>query len=109
MQPDGPYRYTHLLGGSPVGKAWAAVDGQGRFVTVAVLDATVAAAPGWREAFAEIADHLAQAGGMPFTYADFSAAAPWVAYPAEAGRGAERLFQALGVEYTPTPPAAPPI
>ncbi|WP_433531740.1 trypsin-like peptidase domain-containing protein [Micromonospora sp. CA-263727] len=109
MQPDGPYRYTHLLGGSPVGKAWAAVDGQGRFVTVAVLDATVAAASGWREAFAGIADSLAQTGGMPFTYADFSAAAPWVAYPAEAGRGAEKLFQALGVEYTPVPTAAPPV
>ncbi|WFE44683.1 trypsin-like peptidase domain-containing protein [Verrucosispora sp. WMMD1129] len=107
MQPDGPYRYTHLLGGSPVGKAWAAVDGQGRFVTVAVLDATVAATAGWREAFAAITNNLAQTGGMPFVYADFSAAAPWVAYPAEAGPGAERLFRALGVEYQPVP-ATPP-
>ncbi|WBB56777.1 trypsin-like peptidase domain-containing protein [Verrucosispora sp. WMMD573] len=107
MQPDGPYRYTHLLGGSPVGKAWAAVDGQGRFVTVAVLDATVAATSGWREAFAAITNNLAQTGGMPFVYADFSAAAPWVAYPAEAGPGAERLFRALGVDYQPVP-ATPP-
>ncbi|MGC5050444.1 trypsin-like peptidase domain-containing protein [Micromonospora sp. DT48] len=103
MQPDGPYRYTHMLGGSPVGKAWAAVDGQGRFVTVAVLDATVAATQGWREAFAAITNNLAQTGGMPFVYADFSAPAPWVAYPAEAGPGAERLFRALGVEYQPVP------
>ncbi|GIJ40814.1 hypothetical protein [Micromonospora andamanensis] len=109
MQPDGPYRYTHLLGGSPVGKAWAAVDGQGRFVTVAVLDATVAAAQGWREAFAAITNNLAQTGGMPFVYADFSAAAPWVAYPAEAGPGAERLFQALGVNYQPVPTAGSPV
>ncbi|MEV2240718.1 trypsin-like peptidase domain-containing protein [Micromonospora sp. NPDC049891] len=109
MQPDGPYRYTHLLGGSPVGKAWAAVDGQGRFVTVAVLDATVAAAQGWREAFAAITNNLAQTGGMPFVYADFSAAAPWVAYPAEAGPGAERLFRALGVDYHPVPTTAPPL
>ncbi|GIJ06937.1 trypsin-like peptidase domain-containing protein [Micromonospora andamanensis] len=110
MQPDGPYRYTHMLGGSPVGKAWAAVDGQGRFVTVAVLDATVAAAPGWREAFAGTANSLAQAaGGSPFTYADFSAAAPWVAYPAEAGPAAEKLFRALGVDYQPVPPAGAPV
>ncbi|RIV36765.1 hypothetical protein [Micromonospora radicis] len=109
MQPDGPYRYTHLLGGSPVGKAWAALDQQGRLVTVAVLDATVAAAPGWREAFAGTANNLAQApGGTPFTYADFAAAAPWVAYSAEAGPAAEKLFQALGVEYAPAPTSSPP-
>ncbi len=109
MQPDGPYRYTHLLGGSPVGKAWAALDQQGRFVTVAVLDATVAAAPGWREAFAGIVNHLAQTpGGTPFVYADFAAAAPWVAYGPEAGPAAEKLFQALGVAYQPVPAAAPP-
>ncbi|MCX5118479.1 trypsin-like peptidase domain-containing protein [Micromonospora sp. NBC_00362] len=108
MQPEGPYRFTHLLGGSPVGKAWAAIDEQGRFVSVAVLDAAVAATPGWRDAFAGIADALAQsASGPAFTYADFSAAAPWVAYPAEAGPGAEKLIRALGVEYHPVP-AAPP-
>ncbi|GAA0402930.1 hypothetical protein GCM10009541_52540 [Micromonospora gifhornensis] len=110
MQPDGPYRYTHLLGGSPVGKAWAALDQQGRFVTVAVLDATVAAAPGWREAFAGIVNHLAQTpGGTPFVYADFSAAAPWVAYGPEAGPAAEKLFRALNVEYTPAPTSGPPV
>ncbi|MGW5560294.1 hypothetical protein ACWER9_24095 [Micromonospora sp. NPDC003944] len=109
MQPEGPYRYTHALGGSPVGKAWAAIDEQGRFVTVAVLDAAVAATPGWREAFAGAADLLAQsADPMPYTYADFSAAAPWVAYPAEAGPGAEKLFRALGVDYVPAPTVAPP-
>ncbi|WP_274530744.1 trypsin-like peptidase domain-containing protein [Micromonospora hortensis] len=108
MQPEGPYRFTHLLGGSPVGKAWAAIDEQGRFVSVAVLDAAVAATPGWRDAFAGIADALAQsANGPAFTYADFSAAAPWVAYPAEAGPGAEKLIRALGVGYHPVP-AAPP-
>ncbi|MEU1585476.1 hypothetical protein [Micromonospora sp. NPDC005710] len=109
MQPEGPYRYTHALGGSPVGKAWAAIDEQGRFVTVAVLEAAVAATPGWREAFAAAADLLAtSANPMPYTYADFSAAAPWVAYPAEAGPGAEKLFRALGVDYTPAPTVAPP-
>ncbi|MGN9778729.1 hypothetical protein ACTMS0_23655 [Micromonospora sp. H33] len=109
MQPEGPYRFTHALGGSPVGKAWAAIDDQGRFVTVAVLDAAVAASPGWREAFAGVANSLSQApDGLPYTYADFAADAPWVAYPAEAGPGAERLFRALGVEYTPTPTAVSP-
>ncbi|MEV5210091.1 trypsin-like peptidase domain-containing protein [Micromonospora sp. NPDC053740] len=110
MQPEGPYRFTHLLGGSPVGKAWAAIDEQGRFVSVAVLDATVAAAPGWREAFAEVANALAQSpDGPPITYADFSAAAPWVAYAAEAGPAPEKLFRALGVEYKPVPAAPRPV
>ncbi|QGN50412.1 hypothetical protein GKC29_28725 [Micromonospora sp. WMMC415] len=109
MQPEGPYRFTHALGGSPVGKAWAAIDDQGRFVTVAVLDAAAAAAPGWREAFAGIANSLAQAPDpLPYTYADFAADSPWVAYPADAGPGAERLFRALGVEYTPVPTVVPP-
>ncbi|SCE66712.1 hypothetical protein [Micromonospora chokoriensis] len=109
MQPEGPYRFTHALGGSPVGKAWAAIDEQGRFVTVAVLDATVAATAGWREAFSGAADLLAQsADPTPYTYADFSAAAPWVAYAAEVGPGAEKLFRALGVDYTPAPTSAPP-
>ncbi|MEU8153754.1 trypsin-like peptidase domain-containing protein [Micromonospora sp. NPDC048986] len=110
MQPEGPYRFTHLLGGSPVGKAWAAIDEQGRFVSVAVLDATVAAAPGWREAFAEVANALAQSpDGPPITYADFSAAAPWVAYAAEAGPAPEKLFRALGVDYQPVPAAPRPV
>ena len=60
MQPEGPYRFTHVLGGCPVGKAWAAIDEQGRFVTVAVLDAAVGGRPGWREAFAGTAELLAQ-------------------------------------------------
>ncbi|MEU8253622.1 trypsin-like peptidase domain-containing protein [Micromonospora inaquosa] len=104
MQPVGPYRFTHMLGTCPAGKAWAAIDGQGRFVTIAVLNAAVANVPGWREAFVGTANGLAQApGGQPFAYADFSAAEPWVAYPAEAGPGAERLFRALGQEYQPVP------
>lgn len=110
MQPAGPYRFTHVLGGSPVGKAWAAIDEQGRLVTVAVLDATVAAAPGWREAFVGMTNSLAQAADpLPYAYADFSAAAPWVAYSAEVGPGAEKLLRALGVEYTPDPAAARPV
>ncbi|MFI7576253.1 hypothetical protein [Micromonospora sp. NPDC049497] len=97
-----------------MGRAWAAIDDHGRFVTVAVLDAAVAAAPAWRAAFASTANSLAQApNGMAYAYADFSADAPWVAYPANAGPGAERLFRALGVEYTPipapmSPTSAPP-
>ncbi|MET7818401.1 hypothetical protein [Micromonospora zamorensis] len=109
MQPEGPYRFTHMLGGSAVGKAWAAIDDQGRFVTVAVLEAAVATVPGWREGFAGVANSLAQTpDGISYTYADFSAGAPWVAYPAEAGPGAEKLIQALGGAYTPVPTAIPP-
>jgi hypothetical protein len=110
MQPGGPYRFTHVLGSSPVGKAWAAIDEQGRLVTVAVLDAAVAAAPGWREGFVGMTNSLAQAADpLPYAYADFSAAAPWVAYSAEVGPGAEKLFRALGVEYTPAPAADRPV
>ncbi|MEV4716163.1 trypsin-like peptidase domain-containing protein [Micromonospora noduli] len=110
MQPEGPYRFTHMLGGSPVGKAWAAIDGQGRFATVAVLDAAVAADVKWRQSFVSVANALAQSSDGPaFTYADFSAASPWVAYPAEAGPGAARLFQALGVEYQAVDVAPQPV
>ena len=70
----------------------------------------MAAAPGWREAFAGIVNNLAQTpGGTPYVYADFSAAAPWVAYGPEAGPAAEKLFRALGVEYQPVPTSAPPM
>ncbi|MGC5330512.1 trypsin-like peptidase domain-containing protein [Micromonospora sp. DT62] len=102
MQPVGPYRFTHMLGGSVVGKAWAAIDSQGRFATIAVLESAVAADPRWREAFAAIADSLSmQPGAQAYVYADFSATAPWVAYSAEAGPGAETLLRALGAEYHP--------
>ncbi|SIN36497.1 hypothetical protein [Micromonospora cremea] len=104
MQSVGPYRFTHMLGTCPVGKAWAAIDEQGRFVTVAVLDAVAASTPGWREAFAGTANAMSQRpGGQAFAYADFFAAEPWAAYPAEAGQGAEKLFRALGQEYHPVP------
>ncbi|MEU6202947.1 hypothetical protein ABZ814_05085 [Micromonospora musae] len=104
MQSVGPYRFTHMLGICPVGKAWAAIDGQGRFVTVAVLDAAAANTPGWRESFAGIANSMSQMpDGLTFSYADFAAAEPWVAYPAEVGPGAEKLFQALGQECQPVP------
>ena len=42
MQPVGPYRFTEVLGMCQVGKAWAAVDGQDRLVTVAVLEGAAA-------------------------------------------------------------------
>ncbi|MGC4867374.1 trypsin-like peptidase domain-containing protein [Micromonospora sp. DT53] len=104
MQSVGPYRFTHILGTCPVGKAWAAIDEQGRFVTVAVLNAVAANTPGWREAFAGTANAMSQRpGGQAFTYADFFADEPWAAYPAEAGPGAEKLFRALGQEYHPVP------
>ncbi|WP_076470358.1 trypsin-like peptidase domain-containing protein [Micromonospora avicenniae] len=92
-----------------MGKAWAATDEHGRLVTVAVLDAAVAETPGWREAFAAAAESLGEISeDFTYTYADFSAAAPWVAYPAAAGSSAEMLFRALGVDYTPVPTSAPP-
>ncbi|MFC0508342.1 hypothetical protein [Micromonospora costi] len=101
-----------MLGACQVGKAWAAVDGQGRFATVAVLDGVAASDPRWREAFANAANTLAHAdGGHPVAGADFSAAHPWVAYTAEEGDAPRRLFQSLGLDYQPVPDApvsAPP-
>ncbi|TWH68682.1 hypothetical protein [Micromonospora olivasterospora] len=98
MQPVGPYRFTETIGTSQVGKAWWAVDGQDRLVTVAVLDTAVAEHPGWRRAFSGMADALAAPGGGGRSYlnADFDAPAPWVAYAADGGPGAEHLFKALG-------------
>jgi hypothetical protein len=103
MQPAGPFRITGALGYCQVGKVWAAVDGQGRQLTVAVLEPAVAADRRWRDAFAAIANSLAQpaAGGQRYLYADFTANVPWVAYAVGSGPGAERIFQALGMKYQP--------
>jgi hypothetical protein len=98
MQPNGPYRFTEVMGVCQVGKAWWAVDGQDRLVTVAVLDSVVAEHPEWRQAFSGMAEVLAVSGGggRPYIAADFDAPEPWAAYAADGGPGAEHLFQALG-------------
>ncbi|MGQ5263951.1 hypothetical protein ACTWLT_24740 [Micromonospora sp. ZYX-F-536] len=101
-----------MLGACQVGKAWAAVDGQGQFATVAVLDGVAASDQRWREAFGSAANALAQAsGGHQYAAADLSAAHPWVAYRAEQGNAPQRLFQSLGMDYQPVPDlpvSAPP-
>ncbi len=118
MQPEGPYRFTETLGECQVGRAWAALDGQDRPVTVAVLEGAAAGDQRWREAFANAANVLAQTpGGHRYVNADFAAAEPWIAYPSEEEGAAERLFRSLGMDYqrTPTaemlppPPAAAPV
>ncbi|MEV4478975.1 hypothetical protein AB0K04_00415 [Micromonospora coxensis] len=100
MQPDGPYRFTEVMGVCQVGKAWWAVDGQDRLLTVAVLEPVVAEDPAWRRAFAAMADALAApgGGGRPYLAADFEAPSPWVAYVSDGSPGAEHLFRALGHE-----------
>ncbi|MEU7943058.1 hypothetical protein AB0C50_00080 [Micromonospora taraxaci] len=112
MQAESPYRYTHMLGACQVGKAWAAVDKEGQFATVAVLDGAAAADERWRAAFGAAANALAQAaGGHPYADADLSAAHPWVAYRANEGHAPQRLFQSLGLDYQPVPDlpvSAPP-
>ncbi|MDG4759778.1 hypothetical protein [Micromonospora sp. WMMD710] len=112
MQPESPYRYTHMLGACQVGKAWAAVDGQGQFATVAVLDGVAASDERWRVAFGNAANALAQAaGGHRYADADLTAAHPWVAYGAQEGNAPQRLFQSLGMDYQPVPDqpvSAPP-
>ncbi len=106
MQPEGPYTFTETLGECQVGKAWAALDGQDRPVTVAVLEGAAADDQRWREAFANAANVLAQTpGGYRYVNADFAAAQPWVAYLSEEEGAAERLFQSLGMDYQRTPTA----
>ncbi|WP_422738572.1 hypothetical protein ACN263_04550 [Micromonospora sp. WMMD729] len=112
MQPESPYRYTHMLGACQIGKAWAALDGEGRFATVAVLDGVAASDKRWREAFGNAANALAQADdGHRYADADFTAAHPWAAYPAQEGHAPQRLFQSLGMDYQPvadSPVSGPP-
>ncbi|MFF4892042.1 hypothetical protein ACIBOV_26775 [Micromonospora chersina] len=106
MQPEGPYRFTETLGECQVGRAWAALDGQDRPLTVAVLEGAAAGDQRWREAFSNAANVLAQTpGGHRYVNADFTAAQPWVAYLSEEEGAAARLFQSLGMDYQRTPTA----
>ncbi|GFJ92276.1 hypothetical protein [Phytohabitans rumicis] len=104
MQPGNPYHLIEAMGSCQVGSVWSAVDAQGRSLMVALLDANAAADQRWREAFAAAANTLVQAGEPGYLYADFATSSPWVAYAAENGIGAERVFLALGMEYQPVPP-----
>jgi hypothetical protein len=106
MQPDSPYQVIRPLGSTPVGNVWSAVDGEGRPLTVAVLEAHVAADQRWRDAFVAAAHALPpQRDGRPYANADFASPTPWVTRLADGSLGAEHVFLALGMEYSP---AAPP-
>jgi hypothetical protein len=108
--PGQPFQVIESLGSCQVGTVWSAVDAQGNGLTVAFLEPAVAADQLWRDAFANTAHALSQQR-FGFVFADFAAPAPWVAYPAAAVPGAERIFLTLGMDYRPTPrtgPAAPP-
>ncbi|MFG2051389.1 hypothetical protein ACGFIW_28650 [Micromonospora sp. NPDC048935] len=100
MQPESPYRFTRVLGGSLVGKAWAAVDGQERPVTVILLDGPAATDPRWRAAFAQAVGMLSRApGGHPYAEADLTSTNPWVAYEGDQPEVPERLFRLLQQDY----------
>ncbi|MEU8184841.1 hypothetical protein AB0B85_08420 [Micromonospora sp. NPDC049044] len=100
MQPENPYRFTRVLGGSLVGKAWSAVDGQERPATVILLDGPAAADPRWREAFAQAVRMLSEApGGHPYADADLSSTNPWAAYEGDQPDVPERLFGLLQQDY----------
>ncbi len=113
--PVQPFQVVESLGSCQVGTVWSAVDTYGTALTVAYLDPAVATDRLWRDAFANTAHGLAQQQ-FRFVHADFAASPPWVAYVAAGGPGAERIFQALGMDYRPTsrrtspwaPPAASP-
>lgn len=106
MQLDGTFHLLAQLGSCQVGSVWSAVDAQGRSLTVAVLDAAVAADQRWRDAFASRANALGQGEnrGAGQVYADFSGTTPWVACAAGDGPGAEQVFLDLGMDYQPVPP-----
>ncbi|GAB3072754.1 hypothetical protein [Micromonospora schwarzwaldensis] len=118
MQPEGPYRFTEVLGECQVGRAWAALDGQDRPLTVATLDGAAADDQRWREAFTNAANVLAQTpDGHRYVDAGFDVGQPWVAYPSDGEAAAERLFRSLGMDYQrtaadvlppPPPVSAPP-
>ncbi|SNS72255.1 hypothetical protein SAMN05421812_101549 [Asanoa hainanensis] len=103
MRPDIPYRVIGRLGACDIGTVWLAVeegDEPGDSVTVAVLDEAVAADQQWRDAFAA-STTVSTEPEQPtsFVRADFTVAAPWVAYPGDQDPGAERVFTALGRDY----------
>jgi hypothetical protein len=104
MQPGNPYHLIEAVGSCQVGSVWSAIDPQGRSLMVALLDPNVATDLRWREAFQEAANALVQAGEPGYLYADFASSSPWVAYSAENGIGAERVFLALGMDFQPVPP-----
>jgi len=104
MQPGNPYHLIEAVGSCQVGSVWSAIDPQGRSLMVALLDPNVATDHRWREAFQEAANALVQAGEPGYLYADFASSSPWVAYAAENGIGAERVFLALGMDFQPVPP-----
>lgn len=106
MQPDSSYQVIRPLGSTPVGNVWSAVDGAGRPLTVAVLEAHVAADQRWRDAFVAAAHALPpQVDGRPYASADFTSPTPWVTRLTDGSPGAEHVFLSLGIEYSP---AAPP-
>jgi hypothetical protein len=109
MPGTGPYALSRALGTSPAGGVWAAADAAGNQVTIAVLDAAVAADPEWRRVFAATVDALARSGGLTAVAADFGADPPWVAYPATAVPGAETVFITLGQNYQPVAATAAPV
>ncbi|GAA5185128.1 hypothetical protein GCM10023322_28170 [Rugosimonospora acidiphila] len=105
--PGAPFQFIEALGACQVGKVWSGVDTQSNRLTVAVLDGTVASEARWREAFTQACNELTRQRGA-FAYSDLTAAAPWVAWRAGDGPGAEAVFIALGMDYRPTPkPSAP--
>jgi hypothetical protein len=107
MQPGGPFTLIAELGSSQLGSVWSGIGPDGQPATVAVLNASVANDKKWRDAFAAAATALVSPeGDKPrFLSGNFSASAPWAAFAANDGPGAEVVFQTLGVEYRPAPPS----
>jgi hypothetical protein len=107
MQPGGPFTLIAELGSSQLGSVWSGIGPDGQPATVAVLNASVANDKKWRDAFAAAATALVSPeGNRPrFLSGNFSASAPWAAFAASDGPGAEVVFQDLGVEYRTAPPS----
>jgi hypothetical protein len=113
MQTIGPYRLRHTLGTCPVGGVWSATDAANNEFTVAVLNASAAHDPGWRNAFAATANSLAQSGQVTLIAGDYSGPIPWITSAARDGSVLGQVFVALGMDYRPVdspagPAAIPP-
>lgn len=101
MQTIGPYRLLQALGTCQVGGVWAAVDGSGQRVTMAVLSANAARDPKSRGDFAAVANELARTGQVPIIGGDYSGATPWIAANSLDGSVVARVFTAMGAVYHP--------
>src|SRR5262245_52587041 len=103
--PDGPFRLVEVRGSCHEGIVWSAVDGQGRWLTVAILNPALATDQQWRAAFTQAATAYVQAR-PGLAAADLAASPPWVSCLTDGGPAAEQVFLSMGGDFHPFDAAA---